>query len=461
MSAIGADVFRVLFESLLEGYFVHDDKDKLIEVNARTCADLGYDRHELMRLTINDISCGATPAENAARWAEATPGTAMTFMETAVRKDGTPFPVEISVVCEIVDGVKLFLGLARDVTERQAARAAIEEAHAELERRVEERTDQLQAAHERLVLAAGVGGMGIWDLDITTDGLYCDAQWYRIMGRDPREPVRSVAEFRMFVHPDDAERATEIEPAASRLLAMGADYGIDFRIVRPDGEVRWLHSTASVRKDASGVPSRVVGFVVDVTEARQTEQQLRRLNLSLQERARTLARRGAELGRQVLEDPLTGVANRRGLDRALARAWQNGVCGLALAMIDVDFFKSYNDNYGHAQGDEALRTVAGLIADAAQWPGDIAARFGGEEFVLLLRATDQATAVCEGIMARLAALRLPHDASPISPYLTISCGCVVMSDKTRREPASLLKLVDKALYRAKREGRNRLVVSRV
>src|SRR5690242_20557616 len=107
VSTIGAHVFRVLFESLHDGYFVHDVEGKLIEVNDRTCADLGYGRHELLRLTINDISCGATPEENAARWADATPGTAMTFMETALRKDGTPFPVEISAVCEIVDGVKL------------------------------------------------------------------------------------------------------------------------------------------------------------------------------------------------------------------------------------------------------------------------------------------------------------------------------------------------------------------
>jgi diguanylate cyclase (GGDEF)-like protein len=284
--------------------------------------------------------------------------------------------------------------------------------------------------------------------------------------RRPGHPVAghrvrpSVAEFRRFIHPDDVERATEIEQTVSRLVVTGEDYGIDFRIVRPDGEVRWLHSTASIRTDPSGVPRRVVG-VVDVTEARRAEQQLRRLNLSLERRARALARRRAELWRQALEDPLTGVANRRGLDRALTRAWQSGVYGFALAMIDVDYFKAYNDRYGHAQGDEALRTVAGLIADAARQSGDIAARYGGEEFVLLLRASDRAAAVCEGIMARLAALRLPHEASAAGPYLTISCGCVVTSDKTRHEPASLLELVDKALYQAKQAGRNRLVVMRV
>lgn len=420
MPAIGAHAFRALFEGLPEGYFVHDVDGRLVEVNARTCADLGYERHELLRLTINDISCGAAPDENAARWAAAAPGATLTFGETAVRKDGTSFPVEISLTCQVVDGLKLFIGLARDVSEREAARTTI----------------------ERLLLAARVGGLGVWDYDIATDALYCDAQWYRITGRDPREPVRSVTELRLLIHPDDVERATEVEETVSRLVATGEDYGIDFRIVRPDGEVRWLHSTASVRKDASGVPRRAVGFVVDVTETRRAEQELKLL------------------GRQALEDPLTGVANRRALDQALARACRDHRRGLALVMVDVDFFKSYNDRYGHAQGDEALRTVAGLIADAARAPGDLAARYGGEEFVLLLAGTDHPAAVCEQIMARLAALRLPHSGSAIGPHLTVSCGCVVTTDQTRHEPASLLKLVDEALYLAK-EGRNRLVVKRV
>ncbi len=130
-------------------------------------------------------------------------------------------------------------------------------------------------------------------------------------------------------------------------------------------------------------------------------------------------------------------------------------------MIDVDFFKLYNDHYGHVQGDIALQTVARILASAIQRPYDLAARYGGEEFVLLLPGADGPEAVLERIAAELAEARLPHIASPVCPCLTISCGCVVASDLTDLSTGELLVEGDKALYRAKEGGRNRIVVERL
>lgn len=443
MGTISADAFRSLLESVPDGFFIHDANGRFRDANARSCADLGYSRDELLALTINDISMGADPASNAERWKAAPEGMAMGFREIAVRKDGSTFPVEISLTCRTVDGEKLFLGLARDVSERESAREAVERSRDELERRVVERTAELRDAHERMATAARVGGLGIWDYDIAADALRCDEQWYRIMGRDSAHPIVTIGAFRECVHPADVDRATEVEATAARLLADQQDYGISFRIVRSDGEIRWVRSAAHVVADESGRARRIVGFVVDITESRLAE---------------------ASLHRQTLEDPLTGLANRRGLDEELTRACLHAMRSgepLALAMFDVDHFKLYNDEQGHVGGDSALKAVAGLLKAAARRPYDLAARYGGEEFLLLLPGAHEPMMLVQRIIEGLSALQIPHPSSPVASHLTISCGCVVATELADVGPLDLLAECDRALYRAKAAGRNRVDFSRL
>src|SRR5690606_2942090 len=110
--------------------------------------------------------------------------------------------------------------------------------------------------HQRLELAAQVGGLGVWDYDILRDEMVCDTRWYAIMGLDPAQPIRSVEEFQRVIHPEDRERATEVNNTARQLLSERKDYGIVFRIVRPDGEIRWVRSSACIFDDESGQPVR-------------------------------------------------------------------------------------------------------------------------------------------------------------------------------------------------------------
>ena len=123
----------------------------------------------------------------------------------------------------------------------------------------------LQVSRDRLVMAARVGGLGVWDYDILRDELHCDDGWYRIMGRDPSTPIRSIAEFRPLIHPEDAEIATEVSNTAAELVRSEQDYSIKFRIIRPDGQIRWLRSAAGL-ETVEGRAIRAVGFVVDITE---------------------------------------------------------------------------------------------------------------------------------------------------------------------------------------------------
>lgn len=139
---------------------------------------------------------------------------------------------------------------------------------------------ELQSGRDRLEMAAQVSGIGIWDYDIAHDVLVCDNRWYEIMGRDPEHPVTDINSWKKWIHPDDAQRATEVNLSSLReMLARKENYAISFRIVRPNGEIRWVRSAACLIDGGTGTPRRVVGVVFDVTENRLEFTRLERLSL--------------------------------------------------------------------------------------------------------------------------------------------------------------------------------------
>lgn len=192
------------------------------------------------------------------------------------------------------------------------------------------------------------------------------------------------------------------------------------------------------------------------------------LALALQqaELYRNLEAANRELQQMVFIDGLTQIKNRRCFDDLLPKEWRRALreqTPLSLVMIDIDFFKDYNDHYGHIQGDEALKQVAQLLQSHLRRPGDLAARFGGEEFVLLLPNTEQSGAleVVHQLQQELAHLHIPHRPSTISPYLTLSFGIATTIPQKEQTPDDLLAVADQALYRAKEEGRDRSIAHRL
>ncbi|HDO1322499.1 TPA: membrane-associated sensor domain-containing protein [Aeromonas veronii] len=173
----------------------------------------------------------------------------------------------------------------------------------------------------------------------------------------------------------------------------------------------------------------------------------------------TLLRQLDQLAKQ---DPLTGVANRRHfnieLERALAHSQESGA-PLSLILIDVDYFKRFNDHYGHQAGDMCLNEVAQALNRAVRTPSDLVARYGGEEFVLLLPNTDRqaAASVAQRLQDGLASLRLEHLASEVAPWVTVSQG--IASNVSGEGASQLLERADQALYRAKESGRNQFCVA--
>ena len=160
-------------------------------------------------------------------------------------------------------------------------------------------------------------------------------------------------------------------------------------------------------------------------------------------------------------DPLTRITNRRRLDEALEQAFARAARGkeaLAAVMIDIDFLKAYNDRYGRLAGDECLRRIAGCITSALERATDVASRYGGEEFLVLLPDTelDGAVVVAERIRRAVEQLSMVHGESRAAPVVTVSAGCAALRPESGVNPATLVAAADRALFAAKEKGRNRV-----
>lgn len=235
---------------------------------------------------------------------------------------------------------------------------------------------------------------------------------------------------------------------------------IDERMARhrqPEGELmqqqdgnRWLR--ISERKTRDGGTATVI---TDVTKMVQREQALQQANRDLD---------AARLRLEQLSDTdgLTGIANRRLLDRRLLEEWQRSrrlQQPMSLLVVDVDHFKRFNDAHGHLEGDRCLRQIAKLLQTVLRRPTDVVARFGGEEFVILLAHTDigGAQRVAQECLAAIDAAAIAHGDSPVSRFVTISVGCAsAVATQEGGDPQALLGAADAALFRAKQGGRHQV-----
>jgi len=244
------------------------------------------------------------------------------------------------------------------------------------------------------------------------------------------------------MHPDD--RAYVVEFCVSQSRA-GVDHEADYRALTRNGEYVWIRDVVHVvRKD--GEVEALVGFMFDISERKKTEEHLLRLQKQLEEYS--------------FQDGLTGIANRRMFDTVLEREWssaQRSGAPLSVIVLDIDYFKQYNDHYGHIKGDECLRRVARTLSLAANRPRDFIARIGGEEFVWLLPETDAESArlVANKCLHLIRQQQIPHEFSAVSPQLSLSLGVGTTHATQHTTALVFVEQVDKLLYQAKRNGRMR------
>jgi diguanylate cyclase (GGDEF)-like protein len=200
-------------------------------------------------------------------------------------------------------------------------------------------------------------------------------------------------------------------------------------------------------------------------EQAQLYRELEAANQALEQSNRELEAANKSLAELVSLDSLTQLANRRCFDERLAWEWrrmgrqQNPI---SLILADVDCFKSYNDTYGHHAGDICLQQVAATIRSVVKRPADLVARYGGEEFVVILPNTEEigAVKVAEEIRLQINALQIPHAHSLVGSHVTLSTGVASMIPQITIPPVTLIISADQALYRAKKEGRDRVVLNR-
>ena len=247
------------------------------------------------------------------------------------------------------------------------------------------------------------------------------------------------------MHPDD--RAWVVNYCVSQSQA-GVDHEADYRALGADGEYVWIRDVVHVVRNEDGSPQALIGFMFDISERKKTEERL----LGLQKQLEDFSFR----------DGLTGVPNRRKFDAVLDEEWdaaRRHTQPLSLILIDIDFFKQYNDHYGHVQGDECLKRVGAALGTAASRPRDLLARYGGEEFVLVLPATDEAAArrVSERCRQAIFKEQIAHAASPVGQLLTVSQGVGTIIPTASDTLIRFVDAIDRRLYQAKQAGRDRSV----
>lgn len=177
-----------------------------------------------------------------------------------------------------------------------------------------------------------------------------------------------------------------------------------------------------------------------------------------------LAHANAELKKLANMDGLTKVANRRKFDNYLHREWNRAKrenTAIALILCDIDFFKQYNDTYGHQQGDACLQDIAKTLSDSIRRPADMVCRIGGEEFALILPNTnlDGALKTAERLHTNINALNIAHSTNRIADHVTVSIGGCSIYPADHHSSSILITETDKALYTAKKQGRNRIVTA--
>jgi diguanylate cyclase (GGDEF)-like protein/PAS domain S-box-containing protein len=302
-------------------------------------------------------------------------------------------------------------------------------------------------SEKRLNLALESTNEGLWDYNPIRGDIYYSPRWFTMLGYNPGELPETLETWSTLCHPDDL---TVLENALHSFAAGKEEaLNVEIRMLSRTGQWRWLQVRGrTVERDDDDRVLRVVGTLIDISKYKQVEVALQKAN--------------DELQRLAALDDLTQIANRRRFEDRLAQEWRRGQrenSMLAVIICDIDYFKKYNDTYGHLKGDETLYAVAQAISTALRRPMDLVARYGGEEFAMILPNTDIAGAqrVAQEVKKAVAALSIEHQSSKVNPDITLSFGVAAITPAPEQSSRILIETADRALYKAKAKGRNQIL----
>jgi len=332
---------------------------------------------------------------------------------TAVKKDGARVSVEIWFAGEVPSVKNQTQWLVRDVSETK-----------EVER--------LRLREERYKSSRTFANIGTWDWIVGTDQLHWSEEVAPMFGLPNGTPA-SYSLFCEAVHPEDRAYVKENEDIC---IAQNLKHDVEYRVVWPDGSVRWLRETGNLLRDERGKLKRMIGVVRDITDQKEIEQRYRHM---------------------AYHDPLTGLPNRglfeQRLDLAVQRATRHQA-KTAVMFIDLGKFKSINDTYGHMVGDEVLVEAGSRLKSVVRGT-DTVARIGGDEFVLILedlKSLDEAENLARKVIR---AFDKPMEILNHSLTIDLSIGISICPDNAATAP-ELIRIADKAMYAAKAAGHNQV-----
>lgn len=418
-----------LITSLTEGLFV--------DVNLGFSVMTGYTRDEVIGNSVLKISVWHDIADRQIFITALNDKGVCTNMEFVFqRKDGSQFVGTISARIIIISGVPHIVSVIHDITERKLAEEALLESEEKYRSILNASPDDITITDlEGRILMVSPASKTMFGYETDYDGFI---------------GMRLVD----FIVPEDHERAQ----SNIRLMYQGGHpRPNEYRGVRQDQSIFDIEVNSGFVHSANGQPTKMVFIVRDITERKLAEQKIQELVQQLE-----IKKNIAQLNS--ITDSLTGLANRRYFDEALRTEFfrlKRSGSTLSLIMLDVDYFKKFNDSYGHLAGDDCLRQIGTTLKTIVGRAPDIVARYGGEEFVVILPETEDngAVALAERIRKAVEALAIPNSASDTAEYVTVSLGVVTVYTTRLASPEQVVALADEALYCAKKGGRNRIAVA--
>ena len=442
---LGKEYFENLFNEIPEAIVIANNTGRIIRINPEFTRMFGYSMGEAAGCLVDDLVAPPQSAMEAMAITDCVArGEKLSREGIRRRKDGSLIHVSILGVPIITHDQQVAVyGIYRDISDRKLGEEALQKEKAYLEQLVE-------TAAEGIVM-----------LDVEGRITLHNSEFCRMFGY-PATEVRGRAVDDLIQ--SDASREEGVRLTGAVLAGR-----------------RFTLETVRQRKDGSRIHVSVVGSPIvikgenvacyaiyrdisDIKKAQEeileSQRQVLEANASLQERGRQLESVNVQLERISNYDGLTAIPNRRYFEHFYDLEWRRALREnkwITLIMIDVDFFKAYNDRHGHLAGDECLKKIAQAL-QMVNRASDLVSRYGGEEFVAVLSGTDRdgARMIAERMRARVEGLQLVHGDSSVAPHVTVSLGFAAQIPEASATPGDLLLKADQALYLAKSTGRNRV-----
>ncbi len=412
--------FQAFFETVGDLIVVATPDGRILFTNRALETKLGFNPEELSRMHVLDLHPVEMRREAEDIFSSMFRGERESCPLPVASKGGELLPVETRVWFGRWNGEDCIFGLIKDLSAEQEAK---------------QRFERLFHNNPALMAVSSLPDRKFTDVN---------ESFLKVLGYKRNDIIGKTSnDLNLFVNHEQASGISE------KLSLEGHISEIELQVRHHDGMI--LDGLFSGEIITSQGRQYLLTVMIDITERKRAEEELKRSRQELENLSKT--------------DPLTGIANRRYFDEIYQREWMRAKRNrlpLGLILIDIDDFKNYNDHFGHLKGDDCLKLVAKTIVETIKRPADLAARWGGEEFIILLPETDiEGTAlVAESMRMAVLSLNLEHPLSRASRIVTISLGVTAERHVKGTEiPLDLIHLADQALYKAKDKGRNRVEIS--